>query len=379
MKVCFITGTLGRGGAEKQLVFMLRALQGAGLETRVLCLTKGESYEAEIKALGIEVEYVGESPTRLKRLWKIIANLRNGRADIIQSSHFYTNIYAGLAGKALRLPSIGAIRSNLASELKINKSLGRFQLKLPRFLIANSDLARRSAIERGIKPGRIEFVRNVVEAGLTESEISLKSKKSKPNLTFLFVGRLGKEKRPDRFIRLAAALSEKFPAAPLRFQIAGDGALRKESEEAARNQPALAGKIEFLGEIRQMSEIYGRADALVLTSDYEGTPNVVLEAMAHALPVIATRVGGTPEILSEKCGILVEPEDETGLLKAASALVESPEERFRLGFEGFKYIQNNHSLENLTEHLTRIYAGLANRAEDEFNLETPMAQKISSR
>ena len=376
MKVCFIVGTLGRGGAEKQLVFMLRALKLANIEARVLCLTSGESYEAEIKSLGVEVEYIGEKQNRFWRLWKIIRNLRKRPADIIQSSHFYTNIYAALAGKVLGIPSIGAIRSNLTSELTINKSLGKFQISLPSFLIANSDLARRTAIERGIAPDKIEFVRNVVEVELNESEIASKSKE---NITFLFVGRLGKEKRPDRFVRLAAALVEKFPALPLRFQIAGDGVLRKEVEAQVKSCNLPPDKFELLGECAKMNEIYCQADALVLTSDYEGTPNVVLEAMAHALPVIAAKVGGTPEILNEKCGFLVEPNDESALLKAAISLIENPGLRFNLGFEGFQQIKNNHSLDNLTNHLTDIYDGLINPVEREITLKRALAQKTSSR
>ncbi len=376
MKVCFIVGTLGRGGAEKQLIFMLRALKLANIEARVLCLTSGESYEEEIKSLGVEVEYIGEQQNRLWRLWKIIRNLRKRPVDIIKSSHFYTNIYAALAGKALRIPSIGAIRSNLISELTINKSLGKFQISLPRFLIANSDLARRAAIERGIAPDKIEFVRNVVEVELNESETASKLKE---NLTFLFVGRLGKEKRPDRFVRLAAALVEKYPELPLRFQIAGDGVLRTEVEAQVKSCNLPANKFELLGECAKMNEIYRQADALVLTSDYEGTPNVVLEAMAHTLPVIATNVGGTPEILNDKCGFLVEPEDEAALLKAAITLIENPELRSSLGFEGFQYIKNKHSLDNLTNHLTEIYAGLVNPVEKESNLKRTLAQKTSSR
>jgi len=374
MKVCFIVGTLGRGGAEKQLVFMLRALKYAGIETRILCLTSGESYEAEIKSLGVEVEYIGANQNRLLRLWKIIRNLRKRPADIIQSSHFYTNIYAALAGKALKIPSIGAIRSNLKSELATHKSLGKFQLSLPSFLIVNSDLARRTAIERGISTKKIEFVRNAVEIESDESE-----SKPKQNITMLFVGRLGKEKRPDRFVRLAASLVEKYPAHPLRFQIAGDGALRKEIEEQAQSDTLLKDKMEFLGECAEMHEIYRRADILILTSDYEGTPNVVLEAMAHGLPVIATNVGGTSEILNEKCGILVEPDDETGLVQAAVKLIENAELRKILGTEGFQYIKNNHSLRTLQNQLTDIYGNLVSFFETESSLKQSLEQKISSR
>jgi glycosyltransferase involved in cell wall biosynthesis len=372
MKVCFIVGTLGRGGAEKQLVFMLRALIQAGIEARILCLTKGESYEAEIKSLGVEVEYVGGNQNRFARLWKIIQNLRKRRVDIIQSSHFYTNIYAALAGKALKIPSIGAIRNNLKSEVAIHKSLGKFQISLPCFLIANSDLSRQAAIERGISPDKIAFVRNAVEVGPGKSSV-----KPKKDITLLFAGRLENQKRPDRFMRLAAALVEKNPALPVRFQIAGDGALRKELEEQNRNR--LNNKIEFLGECAEMGKFYRQADILVLTSDYEGTPNVILEAMAHALPVIATKVGGTPEILNAKCGILVEPDDESGLVKAAVKLIENPDLRSNLGVEGFRYIKNNHSLDALTDNLTEIYAKLTRGVAGQRALKRPLEQKISSR
>jgi glycosyltransferase involved in cell wall biosynthesis len=376
MKVCFITGTLGRGGAEKQLVFMLRALQNAGIESRVLCLTKGESYEEEIKALGVVIEYVGGVGNQLRRLGTIIRNLRKQTPDIVQSSHFYTNIYAALAGKAVKIPSIGAVRSNLTSELKGHKFSGRFQISLPNFLIANSDFARRGLIERGIATEKVEFVRNVVEIALDESEISLKPKQ---NITFLFVGRLGREKRADRFVRLADALVKKFPAKTLRFQITGDGSLRKELEKQVQACSSLTGKFEFLGERREMSGIYRKADVLVLTSDYEGTPNVILEAMAHALPVIATRVGGTPEILTEECGILVEREDESSLMQAASDLIEAPQRRSQLGLKGFRYVKNNHSFDNLAGHLTKIYDRLLNRRENDLEIKQAAVQKLSRR
>ena len=376
MKVCFIAGTLGRGGAEKQLVFMLRALLGVGIQPRVLCLTSNESYEAEIKSLGVDVEWVGQSNNRLLRLLRIIRSLRKHPADIIQSSHFYTNIYAGLAAKATKIPAIGAIRSNLLSELKAHKYLGRFQLSLPHFLIANSELGRQRAIEQGIAPQSIEFVRNVVDI---DSNDTVKSTTPDKIITFLFVGRLSAEKRPDRFVRFAAALVEKFPVRTVRFRIAGDGARRNEIEEQARKHALLRNKIEFLGECERMSEIYRQADVLVLTSDYEGTPNVILEAMAHALPVIATNVGGVPEILNESRGFLVDSDDEKCLVKAASELVENPGLRFRLGAEGSRYIKANHSLDSLTNLLTKIYAGLINQHENGFKTKAGLAQKVSSR
>ena len=138
MKVGFLAGTLGRGGAEKQLTLMLQALHGEGIETRVLCLTKGEAYENEIRDLGIDVDWIGGSENRLIRLANLISNLRRSPVDVIQSVHFYTNIYVGIAGRVLRTPNLGAIRNDLLSEIAANGNFGKWQLKLPQRLFANS-------------------------------------------------------------------------------------------------------------------------------------------------------------------------------------------------------------------------------------------------
>lgn len=352
MKVCFIAGTLGRGGAERQLLYMLKALQMAGIEPRVLCLTKGESYEADITALGIEVEYIGKQPNRLIRSWKIIDNLRKRRVDIVQSSHFYTNIYVGLAGRLLGIRSVGAIRSNFLTEMQDHGFLGRFQVSLPGFLVVNSDQARRRAVDWGIDPQRVEFVRNVVEVSPNNRH---SNSDERSGVTLLFVGRLTKEKRADRFVRIADILAKERHPGPLRFVVAGDGPLRPEIERHVISCDSLRSKLEFLGQCASMEEVYRNADILVLTSEYEGTPNVILEAMAHSLPVIATSVGGVSEILDDSRGILVDSGDEASLVNAARELIHNPALREKMGRAGREYVDQNHSLERLGNQLISLY------------------------
>lgn len=356
MKVCFLVGTLARGGAEKQLVFMLRALQNSGITAEILCLTKGEPYEEEIESAGFSVKFVGTSKNRLARFWKIVQALRESRADIIQSSHFYTNLYAGAAGRLLKIPSVGAVRSDLVYEIESHKITGRWQVSLPDILVTNSDAARQRLIQRRVDPAKIEFVRNVVEIenGSTNGH-------SRPELTILFAGRLDKNKRPERFVRLASILTEQFPHACLQFHVAGDGEKREELERTAELLGLTADKLMFLGDCVDMSAIYDRADILVSTSDREGTPNVVLEAMAHGLPAVATAVGGTKEILDATRGLLVEPGDEDALVEATAALISNENLRLRLGTEGRRYVREHHSLESLQNHLLKIYERLHKR------------------
>jgi glycosyltransferase involved in cell wall biosynthesis len=353
MKVCFVVGTLARGGAEKQLVFMLRSLKELGIAADVLCLTKGESFEDEIVNAGFNVKWVGASKYRLSRLREISGALKESRASIIQSSHFYTNMYAAAAGKLSGIPSIGAIRSDLFYESESHSLVGNWQISMPSVLITNSQIAHRRLIERGIAKEKIEFVSNVVESpnGPTNGL-------PRRGLNILFAGRLDENKRPDRFVRLAASLTKQFPHLGLRFLIAGDGVLRSELERTANILNLTTDTLKFLGLRQRMGEIYRRADILVSTSEREGTPNVVLEAMAHGLPVVATNAGGTAEIIGEDRGIIVSQGDEGALAKATAELILDKELRLRLGDEGRRYVARNHSLENLKRRLNEVYQRL---------------------
>ncbi len=355
MKICFIVGTLGRGGAERQLLYMLEALKNCGIAARVLCLTKDESYEAEIRSSGIEIEWIGKHENRFLRLFSIIENLRKNPADILQSSHFYTNIYAGLAGKFLNRPSIGAVRSDLHSEIELHGFLGKWQVSLPYFLIVNSQLAYERAIQRGISPKKVGFVRNVVKA---DKENALKSKKPDAKVKLLFVGRLDNDKRPETFVKLAAKLNKQIAAVPMEFQIAGAGELKTKLENLAQEFELTPDKLKFLGLCADMKSVYQGADILVSTSVREGTSNVILEAMAHGLPVIATNTGGTPDILTDRTGILVEADNEDELNAAAAKLILNKKLRTELGSNGLEYVRKNHSLENLQTQLSEIYKRL---------------------
>ena len=355
MKVCFIAGTLGRGGAERQLHFMLRALQSEDVACRVLCLTRGESYEKQIESLGIQIEYVGSSRNRIRRLTSIIDRLRSEPADILQSSHFFSNIYAALAGRVLGIPSIGAVRGDLMQAIAANGYLGNSQLKWPHHLIANSQRAVTDAIQKGIERRNIDFLRNVVDL---DNGAKLKKVNIRENLTILFVGRLVPLKRPDVFLKLASKLRRDLPDSILDFRIAGDGPLRRQSEQLGNDLGLFPDRIKFFGEVHEMDDIYENTDILVLTSMHEGTPNVILEAMSYGIPVVATKVGGVPEVLSESCGIMVDPDDFGELCAATSKLILDGDLRCRMGRQAQEYVRKNHSIGYLQEKLKCIYSGL---------------------
>ena len=85
LKICFLAGTLGQGGAERQLFYLLKSLRECGAQPRLLSLTEGEYWEAAIRRLGVPVTWVGQPEGRMQRAWRIINELRRHPADIIQS------------------------------------------------------------------------------------------------------------------------------------------------------------------------------------------------------------------------------------------------------------------------------------------------------
>jgi glycosyltransferase involved in cell wall biosynthesis len=357
LKVCFVAGTLGRGGAERQLIYMLKALHNAGVATRVLCLTKGEPLEEEIKAMGIKVTWVGRSRWRPVRLCRIIRELRRERAHILQSAHFYTNLYVAVASRALKIKGIGAIRSDLSSELKINGLMGWWHLHLPQHLIANSEVARRNAIVKGRAGEDVNFVPNAVEV-----RPRTQARNGNGNaIQVLFAGGLCEPKRADRFLRVMSKLVKSRPDLKVKSAIAGDGPLRSSLEQLAARLGLDSEHVEFLGNLHDVGPFYYKSDLLMLTSDWEGTPNVLLEAMACGLPVVATGVGGIPELIGTDRGLIVEPDDEDGLTAATIRMIDDRNLRSEMSRHGREYVARFHSLGTVQNQLLPIYEKVLSR------------------
>jgi glycosyltransferase involved in cell wall biosynthesis len=353
LKVCFLAGTLGRGGAERQLVYMLRALKQGGVQSRVLCLTQGEFFEHEIKSLGVPVEYVGGSTSQLIRLLRIVRSLSRDPVNILQSVHFYTNLYAAFAARVVRARSIGAIRNDLVSELKANGLAGWGHLHMPSHLLANSTIGQQRAVDRGIPQLRVDLLPNAVDSDVFVA----RQNDHGPDdaVRILFVGRLDKQKRPDLFIRVISRVVRQLPDRRVKAVIVGDGRMKTEVKDLIANVGLTAEQIEIAGARDNMSAFYQNADLLLLTSDWEGTPNVLLEAMACGVPVVSTRVGGVPEIVDTDRGLVVNSGDEDALTEAVLKLVENTELRHTLGTRGREYVLRFHSLEMLKGRLTDVY------------------------
>lgn len=353
LRVCFIAGVLGRGGAERQLLYMLQTLRQLGAHCQVLSLTKGEPYEARIAELGIPVIWVGASLSRLKRLWRIASEVRQWRPHFVQSVHSYANLYATLAAKYAGCVDIGVLRGSGLSEIRALGRWGNLSLRWPTVLAANS----RQAIEatralRGMSRPTY-FLPNVVDTAYFVPRPNALSERGRRGLLILNVGNLKKEKRQDIFLRAFAYARASVPT--LRARLVGDGSLKSELERLACDLN-LRDAVEFAGAQDDMVAVYQSGDMLVLTSDYEGAPNVILEAMACGLPVISTRVGAAPDFIVEgETGFLTAVQDVEAIAHRIVQLATHPQLRRQMGAAARVRAEEHYSLPHLKDNLLGLY------------------------
>lgn len=352
LKVCFVAGTLGQGGAERQLYYMLRCLVQEGGRPYVLSLTRGEWWEDPIQALGVPVQWVGASRSPLLRLAAIARWVAKHRPTVVQSQHFYANLYAAVAARLAGAREVGALRSNGISEVRTNGTLfGRLNLRLPRHLAANSLEAIRNAQAMGVHSARLHLLPNVVDSG----EFCPATEHGERCFTILGVGRLGKEKRFDRFVQVVARARLEAHGT-IRGMLVGTGPERDRLMQFARECGLDSEDLLFAGREDRMVRRYHQADLLLLTSDYEGTPNVVLEAMACGLPVIAADVGGVKDIVEHgENGVLLHPEDVDGMVDWVLRLAADEHLRKTMGNHARSIILQKHSPMAMPGHLTRLY------------------------
>ena len=176
----------------------------------------------------------------------------------------------------------------------------------------------------------------------------------------LFVGRLATQKRPDVAVRAFARVRELHPEAEL--HIVGDGPARREVEALASFLD-LRAAVRFLGPRDDVPALLSRAACVTLSSDYEGCPFTVIEAMAAGAPVAATRVGGVPELVEHGVtGLLVEPRSPEALAAAVSELLASPERASRMGAAGRVAARKRFSVERMVEGVAAVYEQVAARA-----------------
>ena len=357
LRVALIAGGLSQGGAEKQLVYMARALKQRGADVRCYCLTRGEFYEGVLRRLGIHVIWIGRFAAPAVRLACLARLLASFRPQVVHAGHFFSNLYAALGARACGGVSIGAIRNDTVFELRENGRWGRWLLRLPTILIANSNLGCRNARAHGRPLEDIIVLPNVIDLTEFDAVSTDVDLRTDPAPLVLAVGRLVPAKRFDRFLAAVARVRKGIPA--VRAVIIGDGPERARLEADAQRL-GLGDRVRFLGLRSDVPALLRQADLFVLSSDHEGFPNVLLEAMAAGLATVSTPAGDAGSVvLSGRTGYIVAPNDKS-LAERIGFLLTSRDDRLAMGRAGRARVETVYRDGSLADRLLAAY-GFATR------------------
>lgn len=300
---------------------LARMLQRRGHQVHVVVTTVRPGGWSDADALGLVVSWMPDRPFKgigvLWRLWHLRRIARQWRPDILQGQSISCGLLAALAGRALGVPSfVYAQGQDLyqASPLqritevrwacRLASKVGAVSHHLAASLVTATACEDVCVIPHGF---------HLLEPGRSRDALRGQRQLSETQKVVLSVGRLERIKGQDVLLDAWPRVLEAVPSAVL--WLVGDGAQRH-ALEAQTDALGITNTVHFMGQkdAAGVAECMAAADLFVLPSRSEAFGIVLLEAMAHALPVVASRVGGVPEVLPEHGdATLVEPEDAGGL------------------------------------------------------------------
>jgi len=348
-------------GAEKQTVYAARALFQAGMDVRVFYLGEKGHYEVVLRQLGIPVCQIYSANRPWVILAELIKALRRLRPQIVLVNQFGDLLHGATAGRFCNALTLGGVRSDGSYELKAYGHMSRWMLRLAHGFVANSCRARQNLMPRGIKPQKIEVLPNVIDLRDFDAGTKLPSGLSLPadRRIAAAVGRLHPCKRFDRFLEALALARRSEPS--LAGVIAGtDSGARTALEEKAKALGLRPPDLTFVGECDNIPALLAQTGFLVLSSEYEGFPNVILEAMAARLPVITTPAGDAGLVVqNDKTGMVVAGEDTQGMAAFMVQLARSHSMRMRFGEAGRKRVEQEYNFDSLSNRLLAIFRNFA--------------------
>ncbi len=351
LRVGLIVGQLSYGGAESQLFELARGL-GADFEPFVYCLSeKVEPYGRLLRESGIKVRILpSHGSFDVLRAAALAKALREDRIVLAHAFLFIGSAYAYLATRGRSgITLVSSARNCKREPNPIRRSIMRRAFRASSAVICNS---REMAAFAGRHYGLPGSLATVVYNGV-DTDRFVPARQVSEGRRVGTVGRIEEQKNLDMFMEVAASLVSEEAGAV--FEIVGEGSLRSYYETKASTL-GLGGSVCFRGTTADIPSFLASLNQFWLTSKWEGTPNVVLEAMAAGVPVLATSVGGVPEIVEDGgCGYLFEPGDSEGFSRAALAVLGDSELRSRLGERGRELALERFSLAAMVSATEKVY------------------------
>jgi sugar transferase (PEP-CTERM/EpsH1 system associated) len=359
-----VVNSLEAGGLENGVVNLVN-VAAESYRHVIICMTTEGSFRARLKP-GVEIRAMGKRPGKdLRAFGRLIALLRRLRPAVVHSRNWAT-FDAVLAARIARAPAVvhGEHGRDISDPNGTNRRRRRLRRAcaplVDRFVAVSEDLHRWLVEDIRISAHKVVTIRNGVEVtrfgALSRVEARRRLGIAADRLVVGTVGRLDPVKDQDGLLDAFSRLRSRRPDTVL--VIVGDGPCRAQLENHITDL-ALQDRVLLLGERRDIPEILMALDVFVLPSVAEGMSNTILEAMATGLPVLATRVGGSPELVEDGLtGRLVPPRDPAALAGAIDTYFEDGHLRDLHGKAGRQRAVDHFDLSRMARDYTHLYSTL---------------------
>lgn len=359
MRIVQLVPTLSVGGAERTVALLAREQAELGHAVDVVVLGHSEDswLEHELRRLQLPVHFLHKGPglslTVSHRLGVLLPSLR----PQVVHTHLHVLKYLLPTRAYVRVPAIVHTLHSLAAHeaVRTDRAVQWAAFRWRVAPVAIGDAVARSIhslyslAPRATIPNGIEVDRFTPQPG---ARARIRTEQSIPHnaTVFITVGRLNEAKNHALLLDAFAALP---PDAHL--LVVGDGALRASLEARADSA-----RVHFLGVRSDVPDLLSAADVFVLSSDWEGNPLVVMEAMAAAKPVVATAVGCVPELVPSDAGTLVPAGDRDGLVDAMRAFLTHPDSAVRAGAQARDHARARFDVTSTAQAYVDLYRALLN-------------------
>ncbi len=353
------------GPAKNLLRFGRQARDEVELE--IITYTRGDGranleFRDAVARSGLNCHLVRESgaydPGVIQQLRTLTEEIR---PDVVQTHSVKSHFLWRASGGPARYPWVAFHHGYTAENLKVKvyNQLDRWSLGGARRIITVCEAFRDELTAKGIVREKVTVIHNGVEAFVPGGHVLEAEAQGPPgSVTVLHVGRFSGEKNHEGLIQAAGILATTGKRDQFQLVLVGEGVSRSRIEALARSGEAGGARIHFAGQQSDVGRFYDNADIFVLPSHSEGSPNVVLEAMAAGLPVVATRVGGTPDMVLEgETGYLVARGDVPALAQRLGELISNGALRKRMGEAGRERVRE-FSVDKQRQTLLGVYRSL---------------------
>lgn len=339
------------GGTQRQMIELLKRIDRRQFHVHPVCFHDDGPWTSQVAELGDPITrfpiHGFRQPATAHRLLRFARWCRENDIAVVHTWDIYSNIFglpgAALAGVPLRIGS----RRGLGGPPGVRR-LQTLACRAAHRMVANSRAAASQLMAQGVPAAHIDVIPNGIELSM----FPVRHHRPRPRKVAV-VARLWQEKRIDVLIAAAPRVLARYP--DVEFQIVGDGPCRDQLIAQARDTGVLP-HIEFIGHRDDVPAILAGSDLFVLPSESEASPNVIFEAMAAGLPVVASRVGGIPELVADGVtGLLVPPADPNALAAALLDLLDQPGRAMAFGKAARARIEQQYSFERMVAQFESLY------------------------